>query len=137
MLNVKALLTKILELINVIETWKTATKDYIVETGTSNSWTYKKYNSGTYDAWRYYQATGLNLNSSSAGTYYGSSKDLTLPSFSTGLTSAVATNAASQSSGVYIYQMAVESGKLRIHYRSHASITNASCGAYVRITGTW
>lgn len=42
MLNVKALLTKILDAVKV---------DYIVEQGTSSIWTYRKWNSGIAECW--------------------------------------------------------------------------------------
>lgn len=56
MLDIKALLTKMLNAIKV---------DYIIEQGTNNSWTYRKWNSGIYEAWR------TSTNSFNMSTKYG------------------------------------------------------------------
>lgn len=125
MLDIKKLFTKILKC--------------CYTTGTSNSWTYKKYADGTYEAWRYYQATGMALTTSSAGTYYSTSgyKDLNYPSFHSTLTFAAGKETTSHSSGVWIYNVVDNTTYLRVNYRAHASTASASCGGYFHIVGTW
>lgn len=61
-----------------------AEADYIVEQGTNNNWTYRKWNSGTYDAW---QLISSNVAVQTAwGNWYSSatSSEIQLPSFSNG-----------------------------------------------------
>lgn len=114
-----------------------AIDDYVVDQGTDNSWTYRKWNSGRYEAWRYYQATGLVLTSASAGTYYGNPKTVSLPSFATTLDCCTYGNTTSQGSGIYIYNVQKVNANLSIAYRAHASQSNGSCGGYFHIIGTW
>lgn len=129
MLDMKKWMAKVTEALKV---------DFVVAQGTDNSWTYRKWNSGIYEAWRKYQATGMTITTQSAGTYYGGSKQLALPSFNTGVSSVTYGNTTSQSSGVYIYNTEPISGnKLNINYRAHASSSNSSCGGYFHIIGTW
>ena len=127
MLSVKALLSKILQ------------TDLVIERGTdTNGWDYKKYSSGWYEAARKYNASGLNITDLSAGTYYGAAKEVQTPSFSIATNYCFATNTASQSSGVYVYNIdTVSASKFTIRYRAHSSVTNAKCGAYIYIWGKW
>lgn len=127
MLDLKALLAKILDALKV---------DYIIEEGIDNDWSYRKWKGGSYEAWRYYQGTGLNCTSQSAGTYYGASKTLAFPSFHKHWGTAYATNAPSHSSGVYVYEVSANNG-FRIDYRAHASASNAVCGANLYMRGIW
>lgn len=111
--------------------------DFVVEQGTDNSWTYRKWNSGNFEAWRYYQATGLVLTSASAGTYYGDPKTIPLPSFATTLDCCTYGNTISQGSGIYIYNAQKVNANLSIAYRAHASQSNGACGGYFHIIGRW
>lgn len=111
--------------------------DYVVEQGTDNSWTYRKWNSGLFEAWRYYQASSMTITTSSAGTYYGGEKLIPLPSFVVTITGTTYGNAPSQSSGVYIYETVRDNSNLKVVYRAHASTSNASCGGVFHIFGTW
>ena len=112
-------------------------EDYVTETGTSSGWTYRKWNSGRYEAWRYYQATGLVLTTANSGTYYGDPKTVSLPSFATTLDCCTYGNTTSQSSGLYIYNVQKVGANLSIAYRAHASQSNGSCGGYFHIIGRW
>ena len=112
---------------------------YIVETGTDNNWAYRKWSDGTYEAWQYYQATGLTMTTSSMGTYYNEStgtKTLSFPSFHTNWLQGYATNAPTQSSGVYVYQVNANNG-FYISFRAHASTSNGSCGCNLYLRGRW
>jgi hypothetical protein len=70
-LNLKALLTKIVEALKV---------DYLIEQGTSGNWTYRKWNSGIAECW----LPGWNPGSYTCGTargslYSGGNLSLTFP----------------------------------------------------------
>lgn len=44
--------------------------DYVVETGVSEGWTYRKWASGLAECWRYSQHTGVQLNTAWASPIY-------------------------------------------------------------------
>lgn len=111
--------------------------DWVIETGTDNSWNYKKWHSGKYEAWRYYQANSLVITTASAGTYYGGEKSIPFPSFHQSLESCTYGSTKSQSSGVFIYGTEASGSNLIVHYRAHASINNAVCGGFFYIHGTY
>lgn len=111
--------------------------DYVVEQGIDNSWTYRKWNSGIYEAWQYYQATGLNCTNSNAGTYYGGQAFLPLPNFVLTVSGCTYGNTPSQSSGVYIYSTVRNGEDLEVNYRAHTSSSNSSCGGFFHLFGTW
>lgn len=125
MLDLKALLTKILKC--------------LYTSGTDNGWTYKKYMDGTYEAWTQYNATGLNLTTASAGTYYSTAgvKRFPLPSFISTVPYILTQETASMSSGIWIYQAQRNNTNLEVWYRAHASTTNGVCNGMFYIRGTW
>lgn len=109
----------------------------VVEKGTNNSWGYRKYSDGTYEAWRKYSGT-VNLTNSSAGTYYGPDINITLPSFNKGLDVAQATAVPSLSSGIFVYSVEPSTvTTLKINFRAHASTSNATASANLFIRGTY
>lgn len=71
MLDVKALLMKIADALKA---------DYVIEQGTSNSWTYRKWNSGAFECWRVYNAS-IAVNTASAGYGGYRSAQLSIPTF--------------------------------------------------------
>jgi hypothetical protein len=120
----------------------------IIESGTtSNSWDYRLWSDGTYEAWRSHGFTGITCTSSSQGTYYGNAKTLGVPVFpnnsNTGITNAQATpNSLSQSSGIYIYKLVTNTATsatsdFQIQFRTHASGSNLNCGVDFYIRGTY
>lgn len=111
--------------------------DWVIEQGTDNSWNYKKWHSGKYEAWRFYQATSLVITTASAGTYYGADRNIPFPSFHQSLEACTYSNTNTQSSGVYINSALANGSNLRVYYRAHASINNASCGGFFYIRGTY
>lgn len=133
MLDLKALLAKILMMI------KSHDVDYVVEKGTNNSWNYKKWSDRTFEAWAQFNATGLTLNTASAGTYYSSSglKNFALPSFTSTITIVLAKEVASMSSGIWIYTAQRNGSNLQVNYRAHASVSNGVCNGCFYIRGTW
>lgn len=123
---------------------------YVVEDGTtSNSWDYRLWSDGTYEAWRSANFTGITVTSSSAGTYYGTGgeKSLGVPTFpnnsNTGIKSAEATeNGGSHSSGVYVYGVNTSgatgpNSSFIVIFRAHASTSNGNCGVDLYIRGTY
>lgn len=123
MVNLKALLTQIL--------------GCCYTTGTDGIWTYKKYGDGTYEATGSYQASNMTIKTASAGTYYGGSADIQLPSFSQSCVFAAGTENPSQASGVYIYQIKRTATTLNMEFRAHASTTGGVCGVTLFVKGTW
>ena len=124
---------------------------YVTESGTtSNSWVYRLWSDGTYEAWRSYGFSNITVATASAGTYYNNStgvKDLTVPQFpnnsNTGVTFAQGTeNESTHSSGVYLYAIDKSSAtgansSVKFHFRAHASTSAGSCGIDVYIKGTY
>lgn len=54
--------------------------DYVVESGKSSIWTYRKWNSGIAECWGIYSASGVNLTASHySGFYYSASILVSLP----------------------------------------------------------
>lgn len=54
--------------------------DYVVESGKSSIWTYRKWNSGIAECWGIYSASGVNLTASHySGFYYSASISVSLP----------------------------------------------------------
>lgn len=54
--------------------------DYVVESGKSGIWTYRKWNSGIAECWGIYSASGVNLAASHySGFYYSASISVSLP----------------------------------------------------------
>lgn len=120
----------------------------IIESGTtSNSWDYRLWSDGTYEAWRSHGFSGMALTSSSAGTYYGSGTTLGVPLFpnngNTGVLQCFCTanNAFAHSSGVYLYQVVhnatTATADMTFQFRAHASTNSASCGIDIYIRGTY
>ena len=120
----------------------------IIESGTtSNSWDYRLWSDGTYEAWRSHGFTGLALTSLSAGTYYGNGKTLGVPLFpnngNTGVLQCICTenSAFSHSSGVYLYQVVhnatTATADMTFQFRAHASTSNGACGIDIYIRGTY
>lgn len=126
------------KLVSILKTkFQEKSADWVVEQGTNNSWNYKKWHSGKYEAWRNYQATSLVITTASAGTYYGGERDLPFPSFHRTLESSIYSNTLTQSSGVYIFSTVANGRNLKVYYRAHASNGNAACGGFFYIRGTY
>lgn len=70
MLDVKALLTKVLEALKV---------DYIVEQGTDGGWTYRKWNSGIAECWYRGNYGSVTLNTILATDIVSASMQFTYP----------------------------------------------------------
>ena len=111
-------------------------------TGSSGDWTWKKYADGTFELYGYFTRK-QNLKSGSGGTYYNANENtrINLP-IDFNITSCVvqASPKPSLSSGVFIYEAMRRSDSpkgIDISFRSHQSITDAVCSAYVFCVGTW
>lgn len=113
---------------------------YVKETGMDNSWNYKKWSDGTFEAWGQFNATGLTLNTASAGTYYNSTsgvKNFALPSFTSTISIVLVKEIASMSSGIWIYTAQRNGSNLQVDYRAHASTSSGVCNGCYYIRGTW
>lgn len=116
--------------------------DFIVDQGTDNNWLYRKWNSGRYEAWLRYNATGMALTSASSNTYYNATsgvKNVALPSFNVGTDYYVTgQEQPSMSSSVYIYSIQTYSAtQMQVSYRAHASTANAQCNGMFYLMGKW
>ena len=117
--------------------------DYIVEQGTNDIWFYRKWASGLAECWGTKQYTGMNLNQSSAGTYYGDAQYIDYPInlFQNIELVSGGKGVGSTSSGVYLYSVGLVtvSGtqKVEVNFRAHTSSTNVNCPAFVHIYGKW
>lgn len=116
--------------------------DFVVDQGTDNNWFYRKWNSGRYEAWLRYNATGMALTSASSNTYYNATsgvKNVTLPSFNVGTDYYVTgQEQPSMSSSVYIYSIQTYSAtQMQVSYRAHASTANAQCNGMFYLMGKW
>lgn len=111
-------------------------------TGSSGNWTWKKYADGTFELYGYF-TKNQPLKSASAGTYYNAHENtkINLP-IDFNITSCVvqASPKPSLSSGVFVYETIRPSDSpkgIDISFRSHQSIADATCSAYVFCIGTW
>ena len=116
--------------------------DFIIEQGTDNNWVYRKWNSGIYEAWLRFNATGMNLTTVSSNTYYSATsgvKNVSLPSFNVGTDYYITgQEQPSMSSSVYIYSIQTyTAGMMQISYRAHASTSNAQCNGMFYLMGKW
>lgn len=60
--------------------WVLTNGDYIIEQGTSGIWTYRKWQSGVFECWGNYSASGINASEKFMdGYYYSSSVSIALP----------------------------------------------------------
>lgn len=122
----------------------------IVEAGTtSNSWDYRLWSDGTYEAWSSRTFSSIILQSSSQGTYYGAdgTKNVPVPLFpnnaNTGVTLVIGQeNGSSHSSGVYLYNTnssgaTLYNSNFTVVFRAHAVVNNGNCGLDLYIRGTY
>lgn len=119
MLDVKALLTKILDAIKV---------DYIVEQGTSGGWTYRKWNSGLAECWR-------NSTGSIPSGWSSSGITINLPFTFLTVTESFAQFRAWQVARAYTSIPIANATSVNIQTNADASLSSASFS--VDVKGTW
>lgn len=116
MLDAKALINKLLEAVSV---------DYIVEEGTSGSWTYRKWNSGIYECW--------------IRTANGSAVTIQFPITFVELPRIVATSASTASASNYgsvtVFTRGTTTAKTDISFQ--ANVTSSNIWADVYVIGKW
>lgn len=113
--------------------------DYVTEIGNNGTWSWRKWNSGWVELFTYHQYSGLNITSSSAGTYYGGEQTINLPFRLVEFYHSHAEETATRSSGVYVYDVSLANNNTQVktQFRAHASSSNASCGVKFYILGTY
>lgn len=113
--------------------------DYITEIGNDETWAWRKWKSGWVELYAYHQFTGLNLTSTSMGTYYGPAQNINLPFQLTDVYYSDAREVSVRGSGVYVYDIGFIDNNTVIstQFRAHASSTNANCGVKFYILGTY
>lgn len=107
-------------------------EDYVIEKGTSGIWTYRKWNSGAYEAW--YEG-GINLGTGSAmggGYFHTSSSGLTPPTFSISVTSLTGA-----SNGAQLYAYVGHSATYQTYWWNGSSSANNSVPVRLDMYGTW
>lgn len=118
-----------------------AKADYVVDRGTSGSWKYVKWASGEIELWASIGFTGLNLTSQSSGTYYGTSKTITVPvvTYVDNVQATETNRISSHNSGVFIHNVSADNGGniLGFDFRSFASYSNVSCTLFLEVKGRW
>lgn len=131
MLNMKKLITKLL---NAIKT------DYIVEQGTSGGWTYRKWNSGKYECYRFYNFASYAVNTARGSLYSGAWATVAFPSSAfTAAPTVTATLAFSTDAYAMFVQMkSATSTDVTMRLVSSASVSSGSAGyAHIHAVGTW
>ena len=113
--------------------------DYIIETGTTDGWKWRKWNSGRVEMTGWNQFTGIKLDRASNGTYYSDTtgyKTLTLPFSLSSVDYLGATETSSRASGVYVYYTRISGSTLTTEFRAFANIESGPCGVMYYIIGT-
>ena len=103
----------------------TSKADYIVEQGTSDSWTYRKWKSGIYECW-------LRTSNGSSVTIYFPITFVELPRI-------LATSGSTATVGIYgsvnVFIRGTSTSKADIHYEANVAATNIWADVYV--IGKW
>ena len=111
--------------------------DYVVEQGVDNQWTYRKWNSGKYDAYYYSNSaySSITTNATAGALYRSSGTSFPLPSFNKGEVGVSGMGSlTNQWSGIWVYQ---DKQNLQVIYWSVASATNMSARLSLKIDGYW
>lgn len=114
--------------------------DFVVEQGTNNSWTYRKWNSGISECWRDYSAS-IAVNTS-AGAYGGyRSGQLSVPTIPTGVFNAsplIFAQIGSGSQGAWVNNVQAQSATSGYFYLScGSSLSAASRTIHLHAIGKW
>ena len=123
MLDVKALLTKILNAIKV---------DYIVEKGTSGNWHYRKWNSGIAECWG---TISVTVTLTTVATYYH--RGTTSFSLPTSLFNAAPTVVIECNSGFWSGLQSVSASSVSAYFFDVVNTSDYNLGVQVSAKGTW
>lgn len=113
--------------------------DYIIETGTTDGWKWRKWNSGRVEINGWVQYSSIKLDKPSQGTYYNETtgtKTTTLPISLSSVDYIGVRETSSRSSGTYVYNTAISGNTLTIEFRAFGNTNNGSCGVQFNIIGT-
>lgn len=113
--------------------------DYIIETGTTDGWKWRKWNSGRIEMTGWNQFTGIKLDMTSGGTYYSEttgSKTLTLPFTLSSVDYIGTRETSSRASGIYVYYARINGSTLTTEFRAFSNMASAPCGVMYHIIGT-
>lgn len=114
--------------------------DYIIETGTTNGWNWRKWNSGFIELTGYVQHSNITCNIASNGTYYGSgsngTKNVTLPFTLSSCDFVGYQEQPSRGSGIFVYYANVGGSTLSTEFRNYVSSSGYTCGVRYYIRGT-
>ena len=114
--------------------------DYIIDTGTTNGWKWRKWNSGFIELTGYVQHSNITCNIASNGTYYGSgsngTKNVTLPFTLSSCDFIGYQEQSSRGSGIFVYNASVSGSTLSTEFRNYVSSSGYACGVRYYIRGT-
>lgn len=111
--------------------------DYVVEQGTSDSWNYRKWNSGTYECWRFYSASiAVNTSSAGYGGYRSAEIDLAFPITFTGVPVVTAT-AGTGSQGAWINNSPSTVSTAKFYFSSAQSLSAGTRTISIYAIGKW
>ena len=112
--------------------------DYIVEQGTSGSWTYRKWNSGVAECWCLYVDTiAVTTSSAGYGGYRSAQIDVPFP-FTFLSTPSITATIASGSAGAWVNNVAgSSSSKVGFYLSSAQSNASASRAVGIHAIGKW
>lgn len=113
--------------------------DFVTEIDDNGTWFWRKWKSGKVELTASLQNSGLNLTTSSAGTYYGAgtagSKTTTLPFSISQIRYIGVREISSRSSGIFVYNTSISGTTLTTEFRAHASVPSGVCGVMYYIIG--
>ncbi len=110
--------------------------DYIIETGTTDGWKWRKWNSGLIEMTKFIQYSGLNITSRSNNQFYGAPQNVTLPFTFSEVDFIGYQEQSARASSTFIYNSEISGSTLTTEFRAYVSQTNVNCGAKYYIRGT-
>ena len=111
--------------------------DYIIETGTTDGWKWRKWNSGLMEMTKYIAYTGITCTSKSNNHFYGATKNVNLPFTFDEVDFIGYQEQSPRASSTFIYNSQINNGNtLMTEFRAYASQSNVNCSARYYIRGT-
>lgn len=114
-------------------------KDFVVSEGTSGNWTYKKWNSGKYEAWYNSGSTTVTTGTSSGNGWYRNTNEYTIVPPSIGITAVTHVNINVQTSYANLLVSVTTANSNTLgYYVSHlGSLSSATAWVSAYIYGTY
>ena len=107
--------------------------DYVVEEGTDSGWTYRKWNSGAYDAWRS-DSTNVAVSTAYGSLYRSAEATIAPPSFNVGNGYSIS---GSVNGGESIWFLTTGADTIKYYQVAVASRSASSRAVKIYLYGTW